>query len=118
MYKTLHKKQGSVTVQLRFARSSVTFCAKRDNKDYITPENIHNPGVTLSLDNLEYLCEDCHNKEHKAKPNNRYRFDSDGKLLPPKEEKRQTTPPGGLILDAPTRTEGDTSKKLRRVARI
>lgn len=32
MYKTLHKKQGSVTVQLRFARSSVTFCAKRDKK--------------------------------------------------------------------------------------
>ena len=32
MYKTLHKKQGSVTVQLRFARSSVTFCAKRDNR--------------------------------------------------------------------------------------
>lgn len=32
MYKTLHKKQGSVTVQLRFARSSVTFCAKRDTK--------------------------------------------------------------------------------------
>ena len=31
MYKTLHKKQGSVTVQLRFARSSVTFCAPRDN---------------------------------------------------------------------------------------
>ena len=34
MYKTLHKKQGSVTVQLRFARSSVTFCAKRDNYLY------------------------------------------------------------------------------------
>lgn len=34
MYKTLHKKQGSVTVQLRFARSSVTFCAKRDNTNY------------------------------------------------------------------------------------
>lgn len=33
MYKTLHKKQGSVTVQLRFARSSVTFCAKRDMRD-------------------------------------------------------------------------------------
>ena len=33
MYKTLHKKQGSVTVQLRFARSSVTFCAKRDTND-------------------------------------------------------------------------------------
>lgn len=34
MYKTLHKKQGSVTVQLRFARSSVTFCAKRDNRGH------------------------------------------------------------------------------------
>ena len=29
MYKTLHKRQDSVTVQLRFARSSVTFCAPR-----------------------------------------------------------------------------------------
>ena len=38
MYKTLHKKQGSVTVQLRFARSSVTFCAKRD-KIYANLEN-------------------------------------------------------------------------------
>lgn len=35
MYKTLHKKQGSVTVQLRFARSSVTFCAKRDSNPVI-----------------------------------------------------------------------------------
>ena len=39
MYKTLHKKQGSVTVQLRFARSSVTFCAKRDNIREILENN-------------------------------------------------------------------------------
>lgn len=65
------------------------------HKDYITPENIHNPGVTLNLDNLEYLCEDCHNKEHKARPNNRYRFDSDGKLLPPKEKSGGPLPPVG-----------------------
>ena len=38
MYKTLHKKQGSVTVQLRFARSSVTFCAKRDNFEIYAPQ--------------------------------------------------------------------------------
>lgn len=37
MYKTLHKKQGSVTVQLRFARSSVTFCAKRDTIKNVLP---------------------------------------------------------------------------------
>lgn len=40
MYKTLHKKQGSVTVQLRFARSSVTFCAKRDNKKIYEEERM------------------------------------------------------------------------------
>ena len=88
------------------------------HKTYLTEQNVNDPYIALSWVNLEALCQDCHNKEHKAKPNNRYRFDSDGKLLPPKGEERRTTPPGGLILDAPTRTEGDTSKKLRRVARI
>lgn len=66
------------------------------HKNYITPENINDPGVTLNLDNLEYLCEDCHNKEHKAKPNNRYRFDSNGELLPPKGQERKDTPPQGV----------------------
>lgn len=36
------------------------------HKEYITPGNISNPNITLNLDNLEYVCEDCHNKEHKA----------------------------------------------------
>lgn len=63
------------------------------HKEYITPENIHNPNVTLDTDNMEYLCEDCHNKEHKAKPNNRYRFDSNGGLLPPLQKTKQGTPP-------------------------
>ena len=97
------------------------------HKEYITPGNISNPNITLNVHdasvtldpaNLEYLCEDCHNKEHKAKPNTRYRFDSDGKLLPPKEMVQQTSPPGGQILRGAERTEGDTSKKLCKVARI
>ena len=54
MYKTLHKKQGSVTVQLRFARSSVTFCAKRDNRcvDYFRIKSRR--GVSISLDEGYY----------------------------------------------------------------
>ena len=52
------------------------------HKKYITLANINNPNITLNMDNLELVCEDCHNKEHKAKPNNRYRFDSNGNLLP------------------------------------
>lgn len=34
------------------------------HKTYITPENINDPSITLDWDNLELLCQDCHNKEH------------------------------------------------------
>lgn len=34
------------------------------HKIYLTPDNIEDPGVALSFDNLEYLCLDCHNAEH------------------------------------------------------
>lgn len=53
------------------------------HKTYITPGNINDPNITLNTDNLEYVCEDCHNKEHKSKGPERYRFDTNGNLLPP-----------------------------------
>ena len=31
---------------------------------YLTPTNINDPYVTLNWENLEYLCQDCHNEEH------------------------------------------------------
>lgn len=34
------------------------------HKTYLTVDNIHDPNITLNFDNLEYLCQDCHNKEH------------------------------------------------------
>lgn len=34
------------------------------HKIYITPENITDPRITLDWNNLEALCQDCHNKEH------------------------------------------------------
>lgn len=34
------------------------------HKVYITPANINDPSITLSWDNLELLCQDCHNREH------------------------------------------------------
>ncbi|MHB9947003.1 HNH endonuclease [Clostridium botulinum] len=37
------------------------------HKIKLTPQNINNTYVTLSWDNLEYLCHDCHNKEHMSK---------------------------------------------------
>lgn len=52
---------------------------------YITINNVHDPNITLNFDNLELLCEDCHNKEHFKKELG-YRFDEDGQLCPPIEE--------------------------------
>lgn len=60
------------------------------HKRYITPKNINDPRITLSFDNLELLCEDCHNKEHNRKENSRYTFAADGSLLLPEKQR----PPG------------------------
>ncbi len=37
------------------------------HKIYLTPENINDPYITLSWDNLELLCASCHSKEHNEK---------------------------------------------------
>ena len=54
------------------------------HKKPITPENITDPNVTLSFDNLELVCRDCHAKEHEIiyarKRNRRYTVDKDGKV--------------------------------------
>lgn len=34
------------------------------HKIYISPENIHDPNITLNWDNLEALCRTCHQHEH------------------------------------------------------
>lgn len=72
------------------------------HKVHLTAQNIHNPRIALSFDNLELLCQDCHNKEHtddmqfgrskkkKPKQNSRYSIDANGKILPP--VKNQNTP--------------------------
>ena len=49
------------------------------HKVRITPENITDPGVTLSMENLEALCRPCHEREHKRAPA-RYEVDAFGKV--------------------------------------
>ena len=54
------------------------------HKIYISPDNINDVSVTLNHDNLELLCQDCHNKEH-FKNNEPLRddvmFDNEGNLI-------------------------------------
>jgi len=49
----------------------------------LTPQNIIDPYITLSHDNLEALCQDCHNAEHHLSdaPDLRYTYDTDGNII-------------------------------------
>lgn len=53
------------------------------HKTYLTPKNIGDPAITLAWDNLEALCQTCHQHEHFI--NNQVtapglRFDASGQL--------------------------------------
>lgn len=51
---------------------------------YLTPNNINDPYITLSWDNLELLCQSCHSKEHMSKHGplrDDVMFDSNGDLV-------------------------------------
>ena len=61
------------------------------HKTYLTPKNISCPYLTLGHDNLEALCQDCHNAEHHGKPKAyRYVFDEWGNVLRPPTCNRST----------------------------
>lgn len=54
------------------------------HKTYLTKQNVNDPYIALSWDNLEALCQDCHNKEHhKSKRKKRYSFDENGNVILP-----------------------------------
>lgn len=51
------------------------------HKVHLNPWNITDTSITLNWDNLEYLCLDCHNKEHfKEKVKPRFRIHADGSV--------------------------------------
>lgn len=51
------------------------------HKIYLTPENQNDPDIAYGFDNLEALCQDCHNKEHFGdETGRRYEVGRDGKL--------------------------------------
>ena len=49
------------------------------HKIHISPDNINDPSVTLSFDNLEALCNDCHAAEHGRLK--RYEVDAFGHVI-------------------------------------
>ena len=64
------------------------------HKTLLTPENTHDPHITLAHENLEALCQTCHNAEHHGKPKaQRYAFDEAGNVVhSPLSESRPAAP--------------------------
>lgn len=53
------------------------------HKVHIEPENIDDPSVTLSFDNLMRVCRDCHGKLHSSNQfDQRVCFDENGRVIP------------------------------------
>lgn len=48
----------------------------------LTHENINNPEITLSFDNLMLLCKSCHEEQHagQRRKRKRYEIDDDGRV--------------------------------------
>lgn len=56
------------------------------HKVHLNPVNINDPSVSLNPDNLELLCDDCHNKVHnrfqsKDQIKNHYIYDNEGHVV-------------------------------------
>ena len=51
------------------------------HKIHLTADNYTNPAVAFNFDNLEALCQDCHNKEHFGRTDRRYEIGEDGRLV-------------------------------------
>lgn len=50
------------------------------HKTHLTPENITDPTVTLSFDNLQLVCRECHEEIHRGK-GKRYQIAPDGSII-------------------------------------
>ena len=96
--KTFYNSAAWIKTSKAYAASRLYICercgrpAKKyvvHHKKYLTPQNINDPYVALSWDNLQLLCLDCHNNEHNTKNKRKIFFDSSGQVvgvqdLPPK----------------------------------
>lgn len=51
------------------------------HKEYITDLNYEDDNIFFNIDNLECLCQDCHNKEHFSDDEEEYRFDENGDVI-------------------------------------
>lgn len=84
--KSFYKSQSWLKCSRGFMQSKNYICERCGapasichHKKYLTPDNINNPLITLNWDNLECLCQECHNIEHMQKHSKVF-FDESGQI--------------------------------------
>ena len=60
-------------------RGIYTAGAQVHHKIHLSPQNINDPNITLSWDNLQLLCAECHKRIHSK--NQRFRYDDCGRCV-------------------------------------
>ena len=56
------------------------------HKERLNVENVNESSISLNQDNMELLCRECHNHEHK-RFSKVIKFDSDGNLINPEKQR-------------------------------
>lgn len=51
------------------------------HKVHLSPQNINDPNITLSFDNFQRLCQDCHAAVHSGQEPMRMSFDEHGNVV-------------------------------------
>lgn len=77
--RALKKKQAGGLCERCLARGLIVPGVHVHHKIRLTPENLNDPSVTLNLDNLELLCEPCHQQEHQRET--QMRTDAAGRVI-------------------------------------
>ena len=81
-----YKKQQGYLCERCAAKGLYTPGVIVHHRTRVSPETIDDPEVLLNFDNLELLCRECHEAEHKndrikKKENDRYVIGEDGKIV-------------------------------------
>ena len=89
--KHFYKSKAWERCRLAFLRSKFFLCERcggpatiAHHKIWLNEKNINDPTISLSWDNFEALCQDCHNKVHHCDPNvlrEGLAFDKDGNIV-------------------------------------
>lgn len=65
-----------------FELGRLTLAKVVHHKVHLTPQNIGDPSVSLSYDNFQRLCQDCHAIVHGGSSEMRVAFDEHGRVIP------------------------------------